>query len=272
MNKSDAESGSLQGYSVIVTGGGTGIGRACAAHLIAAGAAVTICGRTEATLRDASAVVSRHAAFGGTVQWVTCDVTQEDDVKRLVDAALRHNNNLKGCVANAGGGGVPAPFHEQSLDEFRRVLDLNVVGTFLTLKHTIPHLIAAGGGSFVAMSSIASHLSHRYFGAYPAAKAGIEQMMRVAADEYGAQGVRCNSICPGFTATEIMELIPRDSAAYRSYLDNTPMNVEIMPDDIGALARFLVGPESRYITAQTIDVDGGNSLRAGPDFGAFVSR
>lgn len=272
MNKPDIDAGGLRDYSVIVTGGGTGIGRACAAHLIAAGASVTICGRTENTLREAGAAVAQYAGFGGTVRWVTCDVTKEDDVKRLVDAALSHNSNLKGCVANAGGGGVPAPFHEQSLDEFKRVLGLNVVGTFLTLKHTIPHLIAAGGGSFVAMSSIASHLSHRYFGAYPAAKAGIEQMMRVAADEYGPQGVRCNSVCPGFTATEIMEMIPRDSAAYRSYRDNTPMNVEIMPDDIGALVRFLVGPESRYLTAQTIDVDGGNSLRAGPDFGAFVKK
>ncbi len=270
MTPSFAQPGNLQDHSIIVTGGGTGIGRACAAHLIAAGAAVTICGRTQKSLAESVASISPFAQFGGSLQMVVCDVTQEADVIRLVEAALSFNKNLKGCVANAGGGGKPAPYHQQSVDEFRRVLELNVLGTFITLKHTVPHMIAAGGGSFVGMSSIASHLSHRYFGAYPAAKAGIEQMMRVAADEYGPQGIRCNSVCPGFTATEIMEIIPRDSKAYHSYRGNTPMDVEIMPDDIGALVCFLMSAQSRYITGQTIDVDGGNSLRAGPDFGDFI--
>jgi len=94
--------------------------------------------------------------------------------------------------------------------------------------------------------------------------------MRNAADEYGGDGIRFNAIRPGFIATEIMEGIPRDGEVYKSYVDNTPMNGEGRPEDVAELARFLVGPESRWITGQCINVDGGHSLRRGPDFSSFV--
>jgi NAD(P)-dependent dehydrogenase (short-subunit alcohol dehydrogenase family) len=163
-----------------------------------------------------------------------------------------------------------APYHLQQVDAFLQVLHLNVLGTLLCLKHTVPHLVAAGGGSFVGMSSLAGHRTHLYFGAYPVAKAGIEEMMRNAADEYGSVHVRCNAIRPGFIATEIMENIPRDSPVYESYVTNTPLGEVGEPEDVAALARFLVGPESRWITGQIINVDGGHSLRRGPDFSAFI--
>ena len=98
--------------------------------------------------------------------------------------------------------------------------------------------------------------------------------MRNAADEYGPTGTRFNAIRPGFIATEIMEGIPRDSPVYESYIENTPMAESAGgvgdADDVGALARFLVGPDSRWITGQVIDVDGGHHLRRGPDFTAFI--
>ena len=162
------------------------------------------------------------------------------------------------------------PFHLQRADEFLRVLHLNVLGTLLLVKHTVPHLVAAGGGSFVGMSSIAGHVTHPYFGAYTVSKAGIEQLMRNAADEYGPVKVRFNAIRPGFIATEIMEGIPRDSAVYASYIDNTPLDDVGQPEDVAHLARFLVGDESRWITGQLISVDGGHSLRRGPDFSSFI--
>jgi len=162
------------------------------------------------------------------------------------------------------------PYHVQDTEEFIRVLHLNVLGTMLCIKHSVPHLVAAGGGSFVGMSSIASHVVHPYFGAYTAGKAGIEAMMRNAADEYGKDRLRFNAIRPGFIATEIMEGIPRDSEVYRSYIENTPMNDIGQPEDVAELARFLIGAESRWITGQCINVDGGHCLRRGPDFSAFV--
>jgi 7-alpha-hydroxysteroid dehydrogenase len=262
--------GGLEGKGVLVTGGGTGIGRACAAALAADGAAVTICGRTESKLEDAGKRIAERAGHGGSVRHIVADVTQEHQVRAAVAAALEPTGSLDGCIANAGGGGGMGPYHMQDTQEFIRVLHLNALGTMLCVKHSVPHMVAAGGGSFVGMSSIAGHLTHPYFGAYCVAKAGIEQMMRNAADEFGARRVRFNAIAPGFIATEIMAAIPRDSATYRSYIENTPLGDVGAPEDVGHLARFLIGPESRWITGQVINVDGGHSLRRGPDFGPFI--
>ena len=256
--------------AVLVTGGGTGIGTACAARLAADGAAVTICGRTESKLEDAAREIAAVAAHGGSVQFFTGDGTKEEDVERIVAEATVPTGQLDGCVANAGGGGAMAPYHLQDTEEFLRVLHLNVLGTMLCVKHTTPRMVEAGGGSFVGMSSIAGHTTHPYFGAYCVAKAGIEEMMKNAADEFGPRAIRFNSIRPGFIATEIMGGIPRDSAVYDSYIQNTPMGDVGQPEDVAHLARFLIGPGSRWITGVAINVDGGHALRRGPDFTQFV--
>ena len=173
-------------------------------------------------------------------------------------------------MANAGGGGAIAPYHLQDRTEFERVVAQNLVGTFLLIKHSLPRMVAGGGGSFVGMSSIAGHVTHRWFGAYPIAKAGIEAMMRNAADEYGEAQVRFNAVQPGFTTTEVMTGIPRDSSVFASYIDNTPMGGVAEPEDVAAVVSFLIGPDSRWITGQMIAVDGGHHLRAGPDFAPFT--
>jgi len=273
MNNQSTLSGGLQGYSILITGGGTGIGRACAERLAADGAAVTICGRTEATLASASAVVAAAAAasgHGGSAHYIAGDVTSEDDVQRIVAAALVPTGALNGCIANAGGASGLGPYHLQDTAQFVSTLHLNVLGTMLSLKHTVPHMVAAGGGSFIGMSSIAGYVTHPHFGAYTVSKAAIEQMMRNAADEYGAVNVRCNSIRPGFIATELMDAIPRDSEVYRSYTDNTPMGDVGQPEDVASLARFLIGPDARWITGVSIAVDGGMGLRRGPDYSPFL--
>ena len=261
----------VKGYGVLVTGGGTGIGHACAAALAADGAAVTICGRTESKLADSAERVEKAADNGGSVAYVVADVTDEASVVAAVAAAAEPTGTLNGVVANAGGGGGMGPYHVQDTDEFLRVLHLNVLGTMLTIKHSVPRMRAAGGGSFVGMSSIAGQITHPYFGAYTPGKAGIEAMVRNAADEYGAADIRFNAIRPGFIATEIMEGIPRDGDVYESYIVNTPMADVGLPEDVGNLARFLIGPESRWITGQCINVDGGHSLRRGPDFSPFIA-
>ncbi len=263
-------SGGLEGAAVLVTGGGSGIGHACAAQLAADGAAVTICGRTESRLRDSAERIAERAGHGGSVHYLVADVTKEEDVTAAVAKALEPTGSLVGCIANAGGGGGMAPYHLLDSSEFLRVLQLNVLGTMLCIKHTLPSMIEAGGGSFVGMSSIAGNQTHLWFGAYPAAKAGIEQMVRNAADEFGRKKVRFNAIRPGFIATEIMQGIPRDGEVYRSYIEQTPMGDVGQPEDVAHLARFLIGPESRWITGQIINVDGGHGLRRGPDFTAAI--
>ena len=191
-------------------------------------------------------------------------------------ATVANAGNLRGAVANAGGGGGLGPYNVQDLAQFEAVLRLNVVGTMLCVKHSVPEMVASGGGSFVGMSSIAGHQNHPHFGAYTVAKAGIEAMMRNAADEFGRSNVRFNAIRPGFIATEMMDFVPRDGEVFASYLRNTPLAPASdtgvgEPSDVGALARFLIGPESRWITGTAINVDGGQALRAGPDFSSFIA-
>jgi NAD(P)-dependent dehydrogenase (short-subunit alcohol dehydrogenase family) len=260
----------LQGMNMLVTGGGTGIGRACAKRLVTDGAAVTICGRTEASLVAAAGDID-SAGLAGSIQWLTGDVTVETDVAAIMAQAAGAGGALHGVVANAGGGGMPMAYGNVDTEEFLRVLNLNVLGTMLCMKHAIPLMLETGGGSFIGMSSLAGHVTHPYFHAYCAGKAGIEAMMRNAADEYGKDNIRFNAIRPGFIATEIMAGIPDESDVYRSYIENTPMNDVGQPADVAELARFLVGPESRWITGQCINVDGGHSLRRGPDFSSFVA-
>ena len=257
----------LRGSGVLVTGGGTGIGKACAARLASEGAVVMICGRTESRLE---AVVADLARAGLTANYTVADVTQEADVARAIERTVQAAGNLRGVVANAGGGGGLVPYHLQDADEFMRVLTLNVLGTMLCVKHAVPHLVAAGGGSFVGMSSLAGAVTHMVFGAYPVGKAGIDAMMRNAADEYGPAGVRFNSVQPGFVTTEIMEGIPRDSAVFESYLVNTPLGGTATPEEVASVVSFLIGPDSSRVTGQAIAIDGGQHLRAGPDFRPFT--
>jgi 7-alpha-hydroxysteroid dehydrogenase len=258
---------SLETRSVMVTGGGTGIGAACAVKAAEEGAQVTLVGRTKSTLE---VTADRIRSAGGEVTTVVADVTVEDDVVRAVEAAVEFGHGLDGVVANAGGGGGLAPYHLQEESEFVRVLHLNVVSTMLCIKRAVPHLAATGGGTFVAMSSIAGHVTHRFFGAYPVAKAGIESMIKNAADEYGGAKVRFNAIQPGFIATEVMEGIQRGGPVWNSYVGQTPLADVGQPEDIANVARFLLSDESRWITGQTIAVDGGNCLRAGPDYSAYL--
>lgn len=259
----------LAGHSVLVTGGGTGIGAACALMAAHQGARVTICGRTGSNLL---ATAERIRAEGGAVLACPADITVEDEVVRLMSEASAFGGGLSGVVANAGGGSALAPYHLQDVDQFTGVLQLNIVGTMLCIKHAVPHLARAGHGSFVGMSSIAGHVTHPYFGAYPAAKAAIDAMIRNAADEYGTAKVRFNAIQPGFIATEAMNAIEPGSPVWESYVSQTPLGDVGRPEDIANVACFLLSDESRWITGQTIAVDGGNCLRRGPDFSTVVQR
>ncbi len=261
--------GGLESCGVLVTGGGTGIGAACARVAAADGAAVTICGRTEASLEASVEKIAPVAEHGGSIRYVVGDVTNEDDVIRIVAAAVEATGSLDGVVANAGGGGSLAPLGMQDVDEFERVMRLNATGTFLTAKHSLPYLTESKG-SFVGMSSFAGAYTHRYFTGYTAGKGALEQIVRNAADEYGILGVRFNAVRPGFITTEIMEGISREGSTYESYLVNTPLGRVGDPDEIAHVVRFFLGPESQWVTGQIINVDGGNSLRSGPDYGELV--
>jgi len=252
----------LDGYSALVTGGGSGIGLASARRLAADGATVTICGRTEARLRA--------AAEGTTLRWRVCDVTDEVQVRAAVAAAAEPLGALDVTVACAGGSEHLGPLVLADVDAFRRTVDLNITGTFLTLKHAAPVMVRSGGGAFIGVSSIAAALTHRYLGAYCVGKAGIEMLVRVAADELGPSEVRVNCVRPGLIDTDMVAGITAGGPVLDDYLAQTPVSRVGTVDDIAAAVRYLAGPESAWVTGQVIGVDGGMTLRRGPDYTPFT--
>ncbi|QSE90611.1 SDR family oxidoreductase [Rhodococcus pseudokoreensis] len=264
MVTNDGSSG-LAKTSVLVTGGGSGIGLGIATALAADGAHVTICGRNEKKLARAAEQISADNPTG-TVDTVTADVTNEDDVVRAVAKASERTGQLGGVVTCAGGNETVGPVTQLDVDAWRRTVDLNVTGTMLTIKHAARALVAGGGGSIVTISSIASSNTHRWFGAYGPSKSGVDNLTRLAADELGASNVRVNCIRPGLTRTDLVALITDGGPVLDDYLANTPISRVGEVTDIAALAKFLLGPDSTWITGQIINVDGGQMLRRGPDF------
>jgi NAD(P)-dependent dehydrogenase (short-subunit alcohol dehydrogenase family) len=266
--------GSLVGYSVLVTGGGSGIGYACAERLVTDGAAVTICGRTAERLvaaADALRDAGDDKTVAPSVEWIAADVTSEPQVEAAVERAIEHGDGrLDGVVASAGGSRHLGPIVLADVEAVRATLDLNVISTFLLIKHSAEALAGSGRGSFVGVSSHAGRDTFRFMGAYGAAKAGLDMMVRVAADELGGAGVRVNSVLPGVVATEIMEAITGGSPVLDSYMDEIPLHRVGEPEEIAAFVRFLIGPESSWITGQNLSIDGGQSVRKGADYGAFA--
>jgi NAD(P)-dependent dehydrogenase (short-subunit alcohol dehydrogenase family) len=254
----------LDGKGALVTGGGSGIGLGCAQRLAAEGATVTICGRSEERLEAA------RGSVDGDVRSVVCDVTDEEQVQAAVAAATEPTGTLDVVVASAGGSSTIGPVTQVDTQGFRDTLDLNVVGTFLALKHSAPVMIRGGGGSFIGISSIAGSTTHRWFGAYGPSKAGIEALVQMAADELGASNVRVNAIAPGLVDTEMVEAITAGGPVLDDYLEQMPIARPGTVEDIAAAAAYLAGDQSTWVTGQVLHVDGGHSLRRGPLFHAFL--
>jgi NAD(P)-dependent dehydrogenase (short-subunit alcohol dehydrogenase family) len=204
------------------------------------------------------------------VRYEPADVTNEDEVARAVDAATAWSGRLDGVVHCAGGTETIGPITQIDSDGWRRTVDLNVNGTLYVLKHAARELVRGGGGSFIGISSIASSNTHRFFGAYGPTKAAIDNLMMVAADELGASWVRVNGIRPGLTRTDLVAAIMQTPAVFEDYQVNTPLRRVGEVEDIAALSVFLLSDAASWITGQIINVDGGQSLRRGPDFTAML--
>lgn len=259
----------LAGRHALVTGGGTGIGLACAARLLADGATVTLAGRRGEVLEAAAGELRTAAPAGTQVRAVACDVTDEDEVAAAVAAAVDDDGRLQIAVANAGGGGG-TPFLWLTADQWRSGLDTNVVGTAVTMKHA-GLAMQDGGGSSIAMGSVAGVFGGRFRAVYAASKAALDMMVRVAADELGPFGIRINSVRPGLVLTPTTAAIAdpeSPNVAQADYLANMPLGRLGTVDDVAELVRFLAGPESSWITGQAYTIDGGHTLRRAPNLEA----
>jgi len=260
----------LEGFGALITGGGSGIGLGCARRLVTDGASVTICGRTEERLVAACEELAPLAVGAATAQYAVADVTDEAAIAAAVARACEPTGRLDAVIACAGGSETLGPITQMDTDAWRRTIELNITGTMLTIKHAARPMTAAGSGSIVGISSIASSRTHRWFGAYGVGKEGIDHICKLAADELGASGVRVNCIQPGLVDTELVAFVTAGGPVLDSYFENMPIPRVGTVDDVASLARFLVGPESTWITGQLIGVDGGHSLRAGPDYSSIL--
>lgn len=261
-------SGAMTGRHVLITGGGSGIGLACAARLRADGATVTLMGRRPQKLEEARA--SLIATSGAEVRIAAGDVCIEADVEAAVAIACRDGGLLDGCVA-AAGTGTFGPLLDTALEQWNNVINTNLTGTMLTIKHAARAIVAAGGGAIVGVSSIAGVLTHRWMTAYCVSKAGLEMLVKNAADELGGAGVRVNAIRPGLVPTDLAAGLVNNPTVQDDYLDQMPMRRLGTPEDIANLACFLLGAESSWITGQIIASDGGHTLRRGPDLDSVSS-
>jgi len=257
---SSSEGGSLVGMAALITGGESGIGLACARRLAADGATVTICGCSEERLKLAA------DAYG--LRYVVADVTDEEQIAcAFADAAS--SGPLRIVIASAGGSASIGPVSQLNAAGWRATLELSATGTMLTLKYAAQEMARVGGGSFVAISSIAAITIHRWFGAYGPANAAVDHMVALAADELGGIGIRVNGIRPGIVESELVAGIADPGPVLDDYLACIPLSRVGTPEDIAEAARFLTGPESAWITGEVINVDGGQHLRRGPDYTAM---
>jgi NAD(P)-dependent dehydrogenase (short-subunit alcohol dehydrogenase family) len=260
---------SLTDRTILVTGGGSGIGQGVATAVVAAGANAMLVGRNADRLAGAADAI-KAAGGAGSVRYEPADVTNEEEVARVVDAATAWTGRLQGVVHCAGGSETIGPITQVDSDAWRRTVDLNVNGTMYVLKHSAREMVRGGGGSFIGISSIAASNTHRWFGAYGVSKSAIDHLMQLAADELGPSWVRVNCIRPGLIRTELVAAVFQSPEVSADYAASTPLPRPGEVQDVANAAVFLLSDASSYITGQVINVDGGQMLRRGPDFSAML--
>jgi NAD(P)-dependent dehydrogenase (short-subunit alcohol dehydrogenase family) len=253
----------LGGKVAIITGAGSGIGRAAALRFAAEGARVVVAelvselGReTERLIRD----------IGGEGQFVACDVTDERSVEAMVDSACRTYGGLHVVYNNAGGSrDADGPVHEVDLDEWWRTIQVDLFGTFLVCRHGIRAMLDVGGSVINTSSAAALVGVSPGRSCYTTAKAGVIGLTRAMAASYAGHGIRVNAIAPGGTATErIVASFARRGQSIPA-ADGPAIPSLGQPEDIANVAVFLASDESRMITGQVLSVDGGmTTTRAMP--------
>jgi NAD(P)-dependent dehydrogenase (short-subunit alcohol dehydrogenase family) len=248
----------FEGKLGFITGGATGLGLACAQAIVRAGGRVMIAGRREQVLRDAA------KTLGPLADWNVCDVTRDESVDAAVDCAVQRGGALHLAVNAAGIGSIGTVLNSTSV-ELQAVLETNLVGVFRCMLAEARALKAAGGGSIVNISSIAAALTHRWMTAYCVAKAGVNMLTRCAADDLGEHGIRVNAIMPGLVPTDLAQPLTDNPEARAEYERCMPLARLGTPEDVGATAAFLLGDEARWITGQCLGVDGGHTIRQGPE-------
>ena len=241
----------LDDQVAVITGAGAGIGRAIAETFAAAGAAVMV---SDLNPDAADAVVAEIEANGGIAAAVACDVTKENDLVRLVQKAVKRLGKMTVLVSNAGGGG-PKPF-DMPIGDFRRAFDLNVFSFFRLAQIAAPEMEKAGGGSMLAITSMAGENKNKRMASYGSSKAATNHLIRNIAFDLGPRGIRINGIAPGATRTDALESVLNDDIE-KKMLAHTPIQRLGEPQDMANAALFLCAPAASWISGQILTVSGG---------------
>jgi NAD(P)-dependent dehydrogenase (short-subunit alcohol dehydrogenase family) len=243
--------------AVLITGGASGIGRATARRLARDGHPIAVVDRHG----DDARTVAAEATAGETVVAYECDVTDDRAVTDTVARATGDLGRLCGIVTAAGifHGPDLQPAHQVAVDEFLHVLRVNLVGTFAVIAAALPSLMD-GGGSIVTIASTAAIRGHGFGAGYTASKGGVDALTRLLAVQYGAYGVRANCICPGGVDTPMTAGTFATQDARARAKQRIPVGRYAQADDIANVVAFLVSDDSRYMTGQTLPVEGGATV------------
>lgn len=250
----------ITGKHALVTGGGSGVGRAIALALAGAGIDVTICGRRDAELAKVAGESDR--IFG-----IAADVTNEASMATLYQTAEAERGAFDIVIANAGMAGS-TPAHKTTLADWQKTLDVNLTGAFLTVKPALAGMAARKAGRIVFIASTAGLKGYAYVAPYVAAKHGVVGLMRALAAETAKSGVTVNAVCPGFVETDmleesiqrVVEKTGRSAGEARASLVSTnPQGRFIQPREVAAAVLWLCGDAAASITGQTISISGGET-------------
>jgi 3alpha(or 20beta)-hydroxysteroid dehydrogenase len=250
----------LTGKTAIITGAAGEIGRATAKLLSSHG-----CNIVAVDLKQdaVDALVKELGGGDGKAIGVAADVSREEDVRRYAQKAKETFGGVQIFFNNAGIEGAIKPIHEYPLETFEKVMDINVIGVYLGMKHVIPVMLESGGGCVINTSSVAGVSGSPGMAAYVASKHAVVGLTRVAALEYGSQGVRVNSVNPGPVKTRMMDSIEsggspdNPQAVHEKYTQGIPMGRYATVDEIAQVVAFLASDASSYINGAAYVVDGG---------------
>jgi NAD(P)-dependent dehydrogenase (short-subunit alcohol dehydrogenase family) len=245
----------LTGKTALITGSTRGIGLAIAEAFIDAGARVVISSENAA---DTVAVSDRLAMPG-----ITTDVSVDAALAALVDGTIAALGGLDILVCNAGITGRSGPLAKIDMDDYARVMAVNLRSQVVLANLALPHIAAKGGGSAILIASLAGLRGNGAIGAYALAKAGVAQLARNLAIEWGARNVRANAIAPGFIRTEFSAPLLANEAFMARRIAMTPLRRPGEPHEIAGAAVFLASPAGAFVTGQTLVVDGGTLITDG---------
>ncbi|MBN4059895.1 MAG: short-chain dehydrogenase [SAR86 cluster bacterium] len=250
----------LNNKTAIVTGAGRGLGRAIAEELGLAGANVFITSENADELNEAMQEMEKA---GFSVNGYVCDLCDDNAHERLINTALERFGGVDILVCNAGIPGTPGSSAPMDMDNYARVMSLNLRSTVLLTGTIIPEMSKRGGGSVILMSSISGLRGNAALNAYSLAKAGVAQLARNLAVEFGPDNIRVNAISPGLIQTPMSEELLSNQDFMQRRLQMTPLRRVGLPSEIAGTAVFLASPAGAFVTGQNLVVDGGTVITDG---------